>query len=174
MRAGTTGAPAVDPLAPQDAAPPPPVDMSMGMDMGSLNPAGQRATPIETPAPSDTPVASAPPAVPDDAATLDAPVAPGAATPGGPAGDTTADGAAAPLSDIIVTTNKAEIDLTDPDVRAMLQELVRDEIALADVYRKGGQTLDAILQLTEAEKACQALGDADQAQCIQAMLEELR
>ena len=86
----------------------------------------------------------------------------------------TAGGEQAPLSDIIVTTNQQEIDLTDPDVRAMLEELVGDEIALAEVYQQQGQTLDAILQLTEAEKACTALGDTERAEKIKAMMKELQ
>ena len=86
----------------------------------------------------------------------------------------TGGGDQAPLSDIIVTTNQQEIDLTDPDVRAMLEELVGDEIALAEVYQRQGQTLDAILQLTEAEKACTALGDTERAEKIKAMMKELQ
>jgi len=84
-----------------------------------------------------------------------------------------APGAAA-LSDIIVTTNQQEIDLTDPEVRQMLEELVANEIALAEAYRQQGQILDAILQLTEAEKACKALGDDEQAERIKALMKELQ
>jgi len=85
-----------------------------------------------------------------------------------------AEPAAAPLSDIIVTTNQQEIDLTDPEVRQMLEELVANEIALAEAYRQQGQILDAILQLTEAEKACKALGDDEQAERIKALMKELQ
>jgi len=81
---------------------------------------------------------------------------------------------AAPLSDIIVTTNQQEIDLTDPEVRQMLEELVASEIALAEAYRQQGQILDAILQLTEAEKACTALGNDEQSQRIKALMKELQ
>jgi hypothetical protein len=81
---------------------------------------------------------------------------------------------AAPLSDIIVTTNQQEIDLNDPEVRQMLEELVTSEIALAEAYRQQGQVLDAILQLTEAEKACTALGNGEQSERIKALMKELQ
>jgi len=85
-----------------------------------------------------------------------------------------AEPGAAPLSDILVTTNQQEIDLTDPEVRQMLEELVANEIALAEAYRQQGQILDAVLQLTEAEKACKALGDDEQAERIKALMKELQ
>jgi len=56
----------------------------------------------------------------------------------------------------------------------MLEELVTSEIALAEAYRQQGQILDAILQLTEAEKACTALGNDEQSQRIKALMKELQ
>lgn len=91
-----------------------------------------------------------------------------------PAAATDDDKAVAPLSEIIVTTNRSEVDLTDPDVRALVMQLVHDEIELAETYRRQGQTLDAILQLTEAEKACIALGMTEQADMVRAMMKELQ
>ena len=82
--------------------------------------------------------------------------------------------AAAPLSDVIVTSGDGQVDLADPDVRALLVSLVDDEIALAKAYRGQGQTLDAILQLTEAEKACTALGLDDTLAEVKALLGELQ
>ena len=57
-----------------------------------------------------------------------------------------------PLSDIIVTTSSKMVDLADPDVRRMLTELVTFEIDQASEFRRTGQSIDAVLQLTEAEK----------------------
>lgn len=78
------------------------------------------------------------------------------------------------LGDVIVTTNQAQVDLSDPEVRRLIKSLIRDEIELAELYRKQGQNLDAILQLTEAEKACVALGMTSQAKLIKAMMKELQ
>ena len=49
------------------------------------------------------------------------------------------------------------VDLDDPDVRSMLKDLVAYEIDQATQYKQLGQNLDAVLQLTEAEKICHAL-----------------
>ena len=81
---------------------------------------------------------------------------------------------AAPLSDVIVTSGAGELDLADPDVRDLLVSLVDDEIALAKAYRGQGQTLDAILQLNEAEKACTALGLDDTLTEVKRLLGELQ
>ena len=78
-----------------------------------------------------------------------------------------------PLSDIIVTTNQQTVDLGDPDVRRLVKDLIEDEIELAQQYKEQGQILDAVLQLTEAEKACNALGLASKARLIRAMIKEL-
>ena len=79
-----------------------------------------------------------------------------------------------PLSDIIVTTSGKMVDLDDPDVRRMLTELVTFEIDQAAEFRKQGQTIDAVLQLTEAEKVSRALGLNESAQRIRAMMNEIR
>jgi hypothetical protein len=78
------------------------------------------------------------------------------------------------LSDIIVTTNEQQVDLADPDVRRMLKDLVQDEIDLAAQYRQLGQNIDAVLQLTEAQRICHALGMTSNAKLIQQMINELQ
>jgi hypothetical protein len=78
-----------------------------------------------------------------------------------------------PLSDIIVTTSGKLVDLQDPDVRRMLTELVTFEIDQAADFRRRGQTIDAVLQLTEAEKVSRALGMTESAKRIRAMMEEI-
>ena len=110
-----------------------------------------------------------------------APVSADAAAPPQPAasavaGQATPPPAATPasLSDVIVTNSHEEVDLADPDVRALLVSLVDDEIELAKVCRAQGQTLDAIIQLTEAEKTCTALGLDDTLTQVRALLAELQ
>ena len=78
------------------------------------------------------------------------------------------------LSDIIVTTNEQQVDLADPDVRRMLKDLVQDEIDLAAQYRELGQSIDAVLQLTEAQRICHALDMTSHAKLIQQMINELQ
>ncbi len=79
-----------------------------------------------------------------------------------------------PLSDIIVTTSGKMVDLQDPEVRRMLTELVTFEIDQAADFRRRGQTIDAVLQLTEAEKVSRALGMTESAERIRAMMAEIR
>ncbi|HSL95107.1 MAG TPA: hypothetical protein VLA35_04215 [Thermoleophilia bacterium] len=79
-----------------------------------------------------------------------------------------------PLSDIIVTTSRKMVDLDDPEVRRMLTELVRYEIDQASEFSAAGQTVDAILQLTEAEKVSRTLGMDETAARIKTMMRELR
>lgn len=79
-----------------------------------------------------------------------------------------------PLSDIIVTTSGKMVDLQDPEVRRMLTELVTFEIDQAADFRRQGQAIDAVLQLTEAEKVSRALGMTESAKRIRAMVEEIR
>lgn len=79
-----------------------------------------------------------------------------------------------PLSDIIVTTSGKLVDLQDPEVRRMLTELVTFEIDQAADFRRRGQSIDAVLQLTEAEKVSRALGMTESARRIRAMMEEIR
>jgi len=114
--------------------------------------------------PEPAEAAAAPAAEPEPAATPAeaAPVAPAAADD------------QALLSDIIVTSGSEEIDLADPDVRDLLTQLVDDEIELAKACHAQGQILDAILQLTEAEKASAALGLDDRLATVKALLAELQ
>ena len=79
-----------------------------------------------------------------------------------------------PLSDIIVTTSSKMVDLQDPEVRRMLTDLVKDEIDQATLYRQQGQTIDAVLQLTEAEKISRALDMRESAAAIRRMMEDLQ
>ncbi len=78
------------------------------------------------------------------------------------------------LSEIIVTTGDGEVDLGDPAVRGLLTQLVSDEIELAKACCDQAQTLDAILQLTEAEKICEALGLDEQLAEVRTLLSELQ
>ena len=66
-----------------------------------------------------------------------------------------------PLSNIIVTTSNKMVDLQDPEVRRMLTDLVTFEIDQATQFREQGQTIDAVLQLTEAEKICRRSAMSD-------------
>jgi hypothetical protein len=84
------------------------------------------------------------------------------------------DGRRVPLSDIIVTTSNKMVDLQDPEVRRMLTDLVKYEIDQATHYRQQGQTIDAVLQLTEAEKISQALDMHESAAAIRDMMEDLQ
>jgi hypothetical protein len=79
-----------------------------------------------------------------------------------------------PLSDIIVTTSHKMVDLKDPEVRRMLTDLVKDEIDQATHYRQQGQTIDAVLQLTEAEKISRALDMHESAAAIRTMMADLQ
>ena len=79
-----------------------------------------------------------------------------------------------PLSDIIVTTSHKMVDLQDPEVRRMLTDLVKYEIDQATHYRQQGQTIDAVLQLTEAEKISRALEMRASAAAIRKMLADLQ
>jgi hypothetical protein len=79
-----------------------------------------------------------------------------------------------PLSDVIVTTSGKLVDLQDPETRRMLTELVTFEIDQAADFRRRGQAIDAVLQLTEAEKVSRALGMTETAQRIRVMMEEIR
>ncbi|HTX70199.1 MAG TPA: hypothetical protein VMH50_13790 [Thermoleophilia bacterium] len=136
---------------------------------GELRPADASAT-----TPKDVPPAP-------EGESGDQAVAPEPARParGGPAAGVTAaqesgsESRLVPLSDIIVTTSSKQVDLADPDVRRMLTELVTFEIDQAADFRRRGQTIDAVLQLTEAEKVSRALGMTESAKRIRAMMEEI-
>jgi hypothetical protein len=56
----------------------------------------------------------------------------------------------------------------------MLTELVTFEIDQAAELRRRGQTVDALLQLAEAEKISRALGMTESARRIRAMTEQIR
>jgi hypothetical protein len=147
-------APAVAPNAASAVAKPVPA--------AEPEPAEPGAAPAAEPEPAEA--AAAPAAEPEPAATPAeaAPVAPAAADD------------QALLSDIIVTSGSEEIDLADPDVRDLLTQLVDEEIELAKACHAQGQILDAILQLTEAEKASAALGLDDRLATVKALLAELQ
>ena len=115
------------------------------------------------PAAAPAPAAEAEPVVPPDQS---APTPDTRETPEAPA--------PVLLSDILVTTGEAEVDLTDPGVRHLLEQLVGDEVELARQCRAHEQTLDAILQLTEAEKVCEALGLDERLAEVRALLAELQ
>jgi preprotein translocase subunit SecG len=85
-----------------------------------------------------------------------------------------AGGGMVPLSDIIVTTSSKLVNLHDPDVRRMLTDLVKLEIDQAVEYRRQGQTVDAVMQLNEAEKISTALNLPEAAQRIRAMMDDLQ
>jgi hypothetical protein len=121
----------------------------------------------------------APPAPEGESGGQAAPQEPARPAEGGPAAGATAaeesgsESRLVPLSDIIVTTSAKQVDLSDPDVRRMLTELVTFEIDQAADFRRRGQTIDAVLQLTEAEKVSRALGMTESATRIRAMMEEI-
>jgi hypothetical protein len=85
-----------------------------------------------------------------------------------------AGGRMVPLSSIIVTTSRKMVDVEDPEVRRMLTDLVKFEIDQATQFRRDGQTIDAVLQLTEAEKISRALGMQDAARHIHQMMQEIQ
>jgi hypothetical protein len=85
-----------------------------------------------------------------------------------------AGGRRVPLSDIIVTTSNKMVDLQDPEVRRMLTDLVKYEIDQATQCRQQGQTIDAVLQLTEAEKVSRALDMKESAAAIRKMITDLQ
>jgi hypothetical protein len=137
---------------------------------GELRPDATAALPAE-----DTP--PAPEGRSGDQVTATQPARP--AEGGSAAGEVAASesgsgGRLVPLSDIIVTTSGKMVDLDDPDVRRMLTELVTFEIDQAADFRKQGQTIDAVLQLTEAEKVSRALGMHESAERIRTMMDEIR
>ncbi len=126
------------------------------------------------------PANDAPPAPEGESGDQVAATEPARPAEGGPAaGEVVAQesgsgGRLVPLSDIIVTTSGKMVDLDDPEVRRMLTELVTFEIDQASEFRRQGQSIDAVLQLTEAEKVSRALGMDEAAQRIRTMMEEIR
>lgn len=90
------------------------------------------------------------------------------------AGESGSRGRLVPLSDIIVTTSRKMVDLDDPEVRRMLTDLVAYEIDQATILQQQGQTVDALLQLTEAEKIATTLGMTESAARIREMMRDLQ
>jgi len=165
------------------------------LDPGLQNqgrPTDENAVPAPPAAPADDETTGEPPAADTPAATTtthspatesgasaDEPVPARPAEGGSAASEEAApeSGAGArrvPLSDIIVTTSNKMVDLQDPEVRRMLTDLVKYEIDQATHYRQQGQTIDAMLQLTEAEKVSRALDMKGSAAAIHRMIEDLR
>jgi hypothetical protein len=143
-----------------------PASGGLGLDWGPSGdaPANDETTPsfiTESGASADEP-APARPAEGGSAASKEA------------ASESDAGGRRVPLSDIIVTTSSKMVDLHDPEVRRMLTDLVKYEIDQATHYREQGQTIDAVLQLTEAEKISRALEMRESAAAIHTMLEDLQ
>jgi hypothetical protein len=136
---------------------------------GELRPRRAGAPPPQTPPPAHEgqsgDQAAAEPARPAEGR----PAASGTAAP-----ESGSDTRMVPLSDIIVTTSGKLVDLSDPEVRRMLTELVTFEIDQAAEFRRQGQAIDAVLQLTEAEKVSRALGMTESAKRIRAMMGEIR
>jgi len=157
------------PASPEPAAAPAPVDDDTEIT-GEL--AAAQAAPHAS--------ASSPPAPEGESGHQVAATQPARPAEGGSAaGDVAAQesgsgGRLVALSDIIVTTSSKMVDLQDPEVRRMLTELVNFEIDQAAEFRRQGQTIDAVLQLTEAEKVSTALGMSESAQRIREMVEEIR
>ncbi len=153
----------------------PPQPGGLGLDWGPDLSVKTTALPEEPPAPAESAIAPAPA---DDETQITGELAPADVAPTAPEpspltpGGT--GGSLVPLSDIIVTTSDKMVDLQDPDVRRMLTELVTFEIDQAAELRRQGQTIDAVLQLTEAEKVSRALGMYESAQRIHEMMEEIR
>jgi hypothetical protein len=142
---------------------PEPADGRLGLDWG---PSSSAPEPAATPAEQD---------LIHESGTGAAAEEPAGAAEGEPAAAEAAEesgsgGRLVPLSDIIVTTSSKMVDLQDPEVRRMLTDLVKFEIDQATQYRSQGQAIDAILQLTEAEKISRALGMYDAAARIHEMM----
>ena len=135
--------------------------------------AGRVEPPAERPKPPSGPSRPAPAAETDETEITGEMAVPAA---GDPAPIPTPPGSSAhlvPLSDIIVTTSNKMVDLQDAEVRHMLTDLVTYEIDQAAAFRRRGQTIDAVLQLTEAEKVSRALGMNESAERIRTMMAEI-
>jgi hypothetical protein len=173
-------APQAHPQAPEAAS------QALGLDWGTSGTADVEAAeeaPAAEPEPGETtedlvaPVSeeAVPPAADTEEAGAPAEAVEEAdVTAEAPTGDETAQAAhLVPLSAIIVTTSDKLVDLDDPEVRRMLTDLVTFEIDQATQYRQQGLPVDAVLQLTEAEKICNALGMHDTAARIRQMMADM-
>ncbi len=79
-----------------------------------------------------------------------------------------------PLSDVLVTTSTKLVNLDDPRVRRMLTDLINLEVDQSVQFRQAGQSVDAIMQLTEAERISRALGLHESTHRIHEMIEDLQ
>ena len=182
--------------ADENAGPAPPVDAAteeepegggLGLDWGPSGDAqASEAEAAAVAATGELPITQTPTAttttrspVTDSGSSADEPV-PARPAEGGPAASEEAGpesgpvGRRVPLSDIIVTTSNKMVDLQDQEVRRMLTDLVKYEIDQATQYRQQGQTIDAVMQLTEAEKISRALDMKESAAAIRRMMEDLQ
>ena len=73
-----------------------------------------------------------------------------------------------------MTSGSEEVDLADPDVRDAAHPAGRRRDRPGPRLPGQGQALDAILQLTEAEKTSTALGLDDRLATVKALLAELQ
>jgi len=168
---------AAEPIAAAEPKPAEPVtEPEPAATPTDATPEPKPAEPAAAPTVAPDPVAPGAPTAESEPAATPAespPAAPAAAAEAEPKPPAAADDPAL-LSDIIVTSGSEEIDLADPDVRDLLTQLVDDEIELARACHAQGEILDAILQLTEAEKASAALGLDDRLATVKALLAELQ
>lgn len=175
VMAATPGGPAASAVSPSPAAFAPPeqpqvvrtatgvASAAPGTAFGDAPTPSPPATPGEDETTGELPAVGQTPREHEPAATGEARAAPAPAT---------AD-KLVPLSSIIVTTSTKLVDLDDPEIRRMLTDLVTFEIDQATQFRAQGQNVDAMLQLTEAEQICRALGRHDTAREIRAMMRGL-
>ncbi len=178
------GRPADDgdaPARPPSAAAQGPAGRGLGLDWGPSGeaPADDETTGELQAAPAPAAVGTSHSPITESGRPADEPVPARPAEGGSAASDEAASesdagGRRVPLSDIIVTTSSKMVDLRDPEVRRMLTDLVKYEIDQATHYREQGQTIDAVLQLTEAEKISRALEMRESAAAIHEMLEDLQ
>jgi hypothetical protein len=141
------------------------VDDTAEVTRGGEKPATvEDAAPPAAPPERDTPAAVPGPAGPAEGGSAPAPAAARESGPGG---------RRVPLSQVLVTTSGKMVDLDDPEVRTMLTDLIAFEIDQATLYAQQGQTVDALLQLTEAEKIAHALALDDTARSIREMMEAM-
>ncbi len=170
--AATKEPPATKPVAAEESAPAAtaqPVPAATVAAAATMTPPEAAAPVAAATAQAEPAAAPEPSAAPEAVSSPEPSAAPEAVAPIAAAADDPAL-----LSDIIVTSGSEEVDLADPDVRDLLTQLVDDEIALARECQAQGQALDAILQLTEAEKASAALGLDDRLATVKALLADLQ
>jgi hypothetical protein len=194
------GVPPIAPPAAQPAATPQRTQGDLGLGWGpsgsDVNNVAPETVPIDAEVTGEMPAVTPPPAGPEPASTpesvsppsIDKPLpesgghaSPESARPaeGGSvapeaAPESDAGRRMVPLSSIIVTTSRKLVDVDDPEVRRMLTDLVKFEIDQATQFKREGQTIDAVLQLTEAEKISRALGMDEAARHIHQMMQDIQ